>query len=360
MMAAWVKGGATDADAAIEAAAHLFASAKVPVVTGLCADVGALRAAYGLAGVIGASLDPVAAPSLYAELGVLSRTGAMGTTPAEAVGRADLVVVVGNAPWDRPFLQDIAAAKPRRGRAAGSERTILSLGGPSNGQIRHVAYPVEPGGLAVSIAQLRAFAKGHLAGETAYADLARRLVAAHYGVVVYEPGEVGELGVEMLQGLVKDLNDVTRFFALPLADPFQGRALIQVAAWTTGQAPSTGFGRHVPEHDPWRFDGARQVREGEADAALWLSSLPSPRPDWLASLPSVAIVGEGSANATGDTAEIVIAVGVPGESTGGTLWNERRGTLTHSSAAGQPAALTAGAVLDAIRARITAKDSAAC
>lgn len=359
-MAAWVKGSATDADAAIAAAASLLSQARTPVFAGLCAEIDALRAAYGLAGAIGASLDPVSASSLYAELGVLSRAGVMGTTAAEAVGRADVVLVVGNAPWDRPIVPEIAAVQPKRGRAAGSERTILSLGGPGNGATRHVAYPVEAGGLAVSIAHLRAFSKGHLAGETAYADLARRLAAAQYGVVLYEPGEVGELGVEMLQGLVKDLNDTTRFFALPVADPFQGRALVQLSAWTTGQAPRTGFGRHLPEHDPWRFDAERQVRQGEADAVLWLASLPAPRPDWLGSLPAVAIVGEGSADATGDAAEIVIVVGVPGESTGGTLWNERRGTLTYSAAAGPPAEWTAAAVLDAIRARITTKDLAAC
>ncbi|KQT07441.1 formyltransferase [Methylobacterium sp. Leaf399] len=359
-MAAWVKGGATDADAAIKAAADLLAGARTPVFAGLNADVAALRAAYGLAGVIGASLDSVAAPALYAELGVLSRAGAMLTTAAEAVGRADVVLVIGSAPWDRPIVAEIAAAAPRRGRAAGSERTLLSLGSPSNGATRHVSYPVEDGGLAVSIAHLRAFAKGNLSGEAAYADLARRLAAARFGVVLYEPAEVGELGVEMLQGLVKDLNETTRFFALPIADPFQGRALVQLSAWTTGQAPRTGFGRSLPEHDPWRFDSERQVRAGEADAVVWLATLPAPRPDWLGSVPSVAIVGEGGTDATGDAAEVVIAVGVPGESAGGTLWDERRGTLGYRAAAGQPVALTAAAVLDAIRAHLTVKDLAAC
>lgn len=359
-MAAWVKGGATDVEAAIEAAATLLAAARTPVFAGLCADVDALRSAYGLAGAIGASLDPVSAPAVYAELGALSRAGAMVTTPAEAVGRADTVLVIGNVPWDRPIVEEIAESRPRRGRAAGCERTILSLGGPGNGATRHVAYPAAAGGLAVSVAHLRAFAKGHLAGEAAYADLARRLLAARFGVVLYAPEEVGELGVEMLQGLIRDLNDATRFFALPVSDPFQGRSVVQVAAWTTGQAPRTGFGNHLPEHDPWRFDGARQVREGEADAALWLASLPAPRPDWLTLLPSVAIVGEGSADATGDAAEVVIAVGVPGQSAGGTLWNERRATLTYHSAAGQPAEPTAAAVIAAIGARIRAKEVAAC
>lgn len=359
-MAAWVKGGATDAGAAIKAAAMLLAAARTPVFAGLCAELSAVQAAYGLAAAIGASLDPVASPGLYADLASLSRTGAMTTTPAEAVGRADAVFIVGNAPWDRAIVQDIAESKPLRGRAAGEERTILSLGGSRNGATRHVAYPADNGGLAVSIAHLRAYVKGHLAGETAYADLARRLYAAQYGVVLYDAGELGEIGVEMLQGLVKDLNETTRFFSLSVSDPFQGRALLQLAAWTTGQAPRVGFGRDLPEHDPWRFDSTRQIGAGEADAALWLASLPAPRPDWLGSLPTVAIVGEGSSEATGDAAEIVIAVGVPGESAGGALWNERRGAVTYIPASSQPAELTAAAVIEAIRERIAIERGASC
>ncbi|KAB1080379.1 formyltransferase [Methylobacterium soli] len=352
-MAAWVKGGATDAETAIAAAATLLAAARAPVVAGLCAELAAVRAAIHLAGTLGASLDTAGAAGTYAELGALSRTGAMLTTPAEALGRADTVLVLGAAPWDAPILPALAAGAPTRGRAAGTERALLSIGGPGNGATRHVAYPQESGALALSVAHLRAFAKGHLAGESAYADLARRLFAAQYGVAVYDPAELGELGIEMLQGLVKDLNETTRFFTLPLSGPNQDRAVVQLSAWTTGQAPRLGFGRGLPEHDPWRFDSARQVRAGEADAALWLASLPSPRPDWLGRLPSVAIVGEGSPDAVADAAEIVIAVGVPGESTGGALWNEGRATVTYQPATGAPAELTAADVLGRIRDRLT-------
>lgn len=359
-MAAWVKGGATDAEAAIDAAVALLRAARTPVVAGLSAELSATRAAYRLAEAIGASMDPAGSVSLYAELGPLSRSGGLATTPSEAVGRADAVLIVGNAPWDRPIVQEIAESVPSRGRASGSDRTILSLGGTRNGATRHVAYPAESGGLAVAVAHLRAFVKGHLAGEDAYADLAKRLLSAQFGVVLYDAAELGEPGVEMLQGLIKDLNDTTRFFALGLADPFQGRALTQLAAWTTGQPPRVGFGRHLPEHDPWRFDSARQIAAGEADAALWLASLPAPRPDWLGSLPAIAIVGEGSPEAAGDVAEIVIAVGVPGESVGGALWHERRAAITYVPPAGQPAKLSAAAVLDAIRDRLMQQKGASC
>ncbi|GJE76755.1 molybdopterin-binding domain-containing protein [Methylorubrum suomiense] len=354
-MAAWVKGGAADVDAAVAAAADLLAAARVPVLAGLNADVAGLRAAYRLAETLGASLDPVAGNSIYAELGALSAGGAMTTTRAETEARADVVLILGNRPWDGDLIAEIAAAPIRRGRAAGSERALLSLGGPQNGAIRHVAYGADEGGLAVSLGHLRAFAKGHLAGEAAFADLARRLFTAQYGVVIYDAEEVGEIGVEMLQGLIRDLNESTRFFSLPLADPFQGRAAVQLSAWTTGQAPRVGFGRSLPEHDPWRFDSARQIASGEADAALWLAALPAPRPDWLGKLPTIAIVGEGSTEAAGETAEIVITVGVPGETVGGALWNQRRGVIAYADATAPSEAETAAGVLARIRDRLIEK-----
>lgn len=343
-MAAWVKGDATDAEGAITAAAALLAAARAPVLAGLNADVAAIRAAYRLAGTIGASLDTLGAAGTYAELGALSRTGAMTTTPAEVSGRADVVLVVGAEAGGAALVARLKDGKPMRGRAAGSDRQVLALDGASAQEI------------AAGLAHLRALIKGHLDDGSALHDIARRLSAAQYGVVLYDPAEIGELGVEMLQGLVRDVNEATRCFTLALGGPDQDRSVVQVAAWTTGQAPRTGFGRHLPEHDPWRFDAARQVASGEADAALWLSTLPAERPSWLASLPSVAIVGVGAPEAAAGTAEIVIAVGVPGASTGGVLWNEGRAALTYGAGTGED--LTAADVIGRIQSRMTAgKDS---
>lgn len=328
-MPAWVKGKAADTDAAVRAAADLIGAARTPVIAGLCADAAALRAAYRLAETIGASLDPVAGANLYAELSALSTGGSMTTTAPETLGRADVVLVLGKGAWEGTLVSEIAGSKPVRGRAAGEERAVLSLGSPGNGADRHVSYSTGDADLVVALGHLRAFVRGNLAGDEALGDLAKRLAEAKYGVVIYEPGELGELGVETVQGIVKDLNDKTRFFTLSIADHFQGRAATQLAAWTTGQAPRVGFGRYEPEHDPWRFDSSRQIGTGEADAAIWLAARPAPRPAWLGTLPSLAIVGEGSPEANGDAAEIVITVGVPGETVGGALWNERRGVISY-------------------------------
>ncbi|GJE05613.1 MULTISPECIES: formyltransferase [Methylobacterium] len=341
-MAAWVKGQEVGLDAAVSAAAALLSSARAPIVAGLNAELSAVRAAFRLAAETGASVDTLGSEGTYAELGALSRGGAMTTTPAETIGRADTVLAVGAAARSAPLIDALRASRPSRGVAAGAERTLLTLD--------------TAGDPAVAVATLRAYAKGHLAGEHPSADIARALFAARFGVILYDPAELGEFGIEMLQALGRDLNESTRVFTLSLGSGSQDRAVVPLSAWTTGQAPRVGFGRGLPEHDPWRFDAARLAASGEADAALWLASLPCERPGWLGRLRTVALLGEGAA--APDVAEIVIAVAVPGEGVGGTLWDEGRAAIAYRPAAGTSALPAAAGVIEAIRRGLASKEAA--
>ena len=343
-MAAWVKGGATDAGTAIEAAVSLLAKARAPVIAGLSADVAAIRAAYDLAGRIGASVDTAGSAGTYAELGSLSRVGALTSTPAEAVGRADVILVCGAAPWQAPLVKRLIETKPSRGRAAGSERTLLAVGANATASL---SWPAE-GGLTEAVGVLRAYTRGHLAGDALPGQIAARLAAGQYGVLLYDPAELGEAGIEMLQGLAMELSETTRCFTLATGSMGQDRAVVPVAAWLTGQAPRSGFGRRVPEHDPWRFDAARQVAAREADAVLWLGAVPVALPDWLSAVPSVALVADGEAT----TAEVVISVGQPGRDHGGVLWNEQRAALTYWPATAPTDLPSAASVLGALTERL--------
>ena len=80
-------------------APSLLAKARAPVIAGLSADVAAIRAAYDLAGRIGASIDTAGAVGTYAELGALSRVGAMTSTPAEAVIGLSMTSATGVPSW---------------------------------------------------------------------------------------------------------------------------------------------------------------------------------------------------------------------------------------------------------------------
>lgn len=340
-MTAWIRGRPAEPREAVGAGGRLLAAARMPLIAGLVADVDAIRSAYKLALTLGAALDPAASPSLYADLGPLAGAGAMTTTPSELIGRADLVLVVGAAARS-PLVDELVGASPSRGRAADAPRTIASLGSEAPGGA--VDARSASSDLAAAIANLRALVNGRSVRPPVEEDLrglAERLPQALFGVALYDPGELGDLAIEMLQGLVKDLNKATRFSSLALADDLQGRTALQVGVWTTGDAPRVGLARGYPEHDPWRFDAERLVGSGEADAVLWLASLSAPRPTWLRNMPGVALLGE----ATGDEAEIVIKVAVPGESAPGTVWDTRRGTLVHRRGARPNGAATATAIL---------------
>ena len=257
-----------------------------------------------------------------------------------------MVLVVGAAAWQAPLLKRLIDAKPTRGRAAGSDRAILAVGANATAAL---AWPAE-NGLAEAVGVLRAYARGHLAGDALPGQIAARLAAAQYGVLLYDPAELGAHGVEMLQGLAMELSETTRCFTLAIGGTGQDRAVVPVSAWLTGQAPRSGFGRRVPEHDPWRFDVARQVAAGEADAVLWLASVPVARPDWLSNVPSVALIADGEAQA----AEVVFAVGQPGRDHGGVLWNEQRAALTFWPASNPSELPSAASVLGALKERLVA------
>ena len=310
-MSAWVRGQAAAFDVAVEEAAQALASARSPLIAGLAADVDALRAAFALGARIGASFDPLDSPRLYADLSAWAASGGMATTPSELLARADLVLAVGRGAAQSSIVAMARSGKPTMGRGADRPRDVPALAGDGN----------EP--LAVTLGLLRALASGRIERQDRLSGLAADLAKALYGVAVYDPLDLGELGVEMLQGLAADLNEKTRFFTLPVGDSAQGRSALQVSLWTTGGGPRVGLGRGFPDHDPWRFDGARQVAAGEADAILWLAPLPAQRPAWAMERTRVAIVGDGGAS----SAEVTFCVAVPGESCAGVVFDERRGTL---------------------------------
>jgi formylmethanofuran dehydrogenase subunit B len=113
-----------------------------------------------------------------------------------------------------------------------------------------------------------------------------------------------------LSGLVNDLNAETRFAGLPMQPGANAAGVLQACGWTTGFPMRTGFGRGLPEHDGWLFDGDRLVDSGEADCALWISAYEPLGPTWRRPIPTIALTGAASSLAF--TPAVRIAVGRPG------------------------------------------------
>ncbi|MGA0593685.1 formyltransferase [Enterovirga sp. CN4-39] len=339
-MAAWINGARVDREAALEAAAAVIAEARLPAIAGLVADVDGIRAGIRLAEVVGGIVDPFASTELYAALAGFAASGTIGTTPAEALARADFILAIGEAAAASSMLRRLASRGPVTGGTAGATRRIVALGGVPPPEVEHLAYPLNAAGLPATIGLLRAVAAGRIAADPDVTALAENLRTARFGVVIYDPGELGELASQMLIELLQELNDTARCFALPLADAWQGQCVVQVSAWTTGLPPRQGFGRGSAEHDPWRFDLRRAVSAGEVDAVIWLASLEAPVPAG-SERPEVALLGE----PTGEEAHIVIEVAVPGVTCDGAVWDDGRGVLAYRAAARPEKAITAADAL---------------
>ncbi|MGH6821280.1 MAG: tungsten formylmethanofuran dehydrogenase, partial [Methylocella sp.] len=141
-------------------------------------------------------------------------------------------------------------------------------------------------------------------------EFAEVLKNARFGVAVWGGDSLDSLSIEMLHGLIRDLNRTTRFSGLPLGCDANAAGVVQTSGWMTGFPVRTSFGRGFPEHDTWRFDATRMVESGEADAVLWISVYGGEAPPWKKSIPLVALASPQTAFAR--EPEVRIETGCPG------------------------------------------------
>jgi formylmethanofuran dehydrogenase subunit B len=302
-------------------AARILAGAKFPLVGGLGADVAGARAAILLAERLRGAFDHLATTDAFADLDVMRSAGMFATTSNEARVRSDFFLLIGpglSTSW--PALYErLALNKPPRLGGRTSRRVVWI--GPKRGEAKFDGVEIEtfaatPEDIPDFVAALRARLGGRPVSLSATSvkkidALVESLKAAHFGVAVWSAAGLDALAVEMLQGLVTDLNATTRFTAIPLGARADASGVIQTSGWTTGFPPRTGFGRGYPEHDPWRFEAKRLVDSGEADAALWISAYDGEPPPWSRHLPLVTLA-PASAKASAKRG-LFIEVGRPGE-----------------------------------------------
>ena len=282
-------------EAAIAEAARMLAASRLPVIAGLGTDIAGARAALALATRIGGVVDHMHAAAVMRDLAVMRAAGAYLTTPNEARLRGDTLLLVGPGlieTW--PDLADRLFGEIRAPEAGGGKRRIFWLC-PGKGTANPAATTV--GRNASELPTLLAMLRARLAGRPGKAPkpvaaLATALQAARFGVAVWSAASLDALTIEMLFGLIDDLNAGTRFSGLPLAPADNAHGILQTCGWLTGFPMPTGFGRGRPEHDPWRFDATRLVDDGEADCALWISAYRAAGPAWHRTIPQIVLSTE--------------------------------------------------------------------
>ncbi|MGQ7793457.1 formylmethanofuran dehydrogenase [Faunimonas sp. B44] len=346
---AYIEGRAATLDDALTHAAHLLAGSRLPVVAGTPADVASIRASVRLAERAGGVFDHAAAAESLRDTTVLREAGMMLVTPAEARERADFVLLVGSAPLELwPGLLDFLAGGPAGDRPA---CTVACLGtaAPAGEAAAHAyASALEP---PDALAALRARIAGRpVAGDGGDLDrLAAAMKAARYGVVVWAARDLDELAIEMLAGLVKDLNAATRWAGIPVADEAGGPAATTVCGWMTGYPAPIGFGRGWPEHDPWRFDSGRLLASGEGDLLVWVDGGTGLEPP---PAPGCAVIALTSDPAQAAAAAVAIGIGRSGEDHDAVIHDRRIATFTAMQASRRSNALPAAEAIARIADRL--------
>ncbi len=306
-----------------------------------------------LARAIGAVIDHMHADAALRDLDVMRQAGWIVTTPLQARARADVLLLVG------PGLHD---AWPDLDRGLGIDiapplfpdrvRRVIRLGvGAASAQ----AISAEPAQLPVVLGVLRAVVAGRPVRpdapcREALRDCATVLASARFGVAVWSAASLDPLAIEMLCGLIDDLNATTRFAGLPLAPLGNAAGIAQMGGWMTGYPLRIGFGRGRPEHDCWRFDAARMIDSNEADVAVWISALEPRTPSWRRKLPLIALV---SPDTVFDSPPHVrITVGCPGIDHSAVLFGPEIGALSHRTVASPGSLPSVAEVLGRIQAAL--------
>ena len=347
-----INGRAAPLDAAIAEAAGLIGKSRLTVVAGLGADVAGAQAAIALCERIGGVVDHMSSAALLRDLDVLRESGMMLTTPGEARTRGDVVLLVGDGLVESglleamPDLRTRALTPPaaegvlrRIFRLGADEADMRALAGAATDSVSKIeTISSDAASLPEWLAALRARVNGRpvaLSGARSgeIDALAAALRSAKFGVAVWSAARLDVLTIEMLCGLVRDLNAKTRFTGLPLAPGDNAAGVLQVCGGMTGFPMRTGFGSGVPEHDGWVFDAERLVESGEADCALWISTYGAEAPRWRKPIPLIALTA--AAAEFSRPPAVRIAVGRPGVDHDSVDYCVAMGTLV-SKAASHP------------------------
>jgi formylmethanofuran dehydrogenase subunit B len=365
-----IDGAPASLDEAAAAAGQYLARSRQPLIAGLGTDIAGARAAIALAEQVGGVVEHRHSATLLRDLDCLRETGIMLTTPNEAHVRADVVLLVGDGLTEAwPHLNERLLAPPARREGAEVKRRIVWLAPRADARIPNFDGDIEVfsagagATLAANLAALRARVKGHPIAQTrlplAVLDaLAATLKAARFGVAVWTAESLGALEIEMLHGLVRDLNETTRFSTLPLAAPDNAAGVLAACGWTTGFPMRTGFGASVPVHDPWRFDAERLVAAGETDCVVWISALGAAPPAWLHAVNVVALCERTTQFA--QAPNVRIAVGRPGVDHDAVMHSSDAGTLVAVTASARSTAPSVAQALEHIGARIAKANASSC
>jgi formylmethanofuran dehydrogenase subunit B len=323
MERAWIAGKPVSLESAIAEAARLLAASRQPLIAGLATDVAGARAAIMLAQRTGAIIDHMNSDVVLRNLDVMRSSGVMLTTPSEAYIRAETLLLAGeiSGAGEMELVQRLfRQLAGRNGRGSAKRRVFwLCPGGDLANRLPNAIHSTAIGKQQKHLPALLAALRARIAGRPmdrapvaikVLDDVSAALKGAQFGVAIWSAEAFDALAIEMLCGLIGDLNATTRFSGLPLAPGNNAIGVLQTCGWMTGMPMRTSFGRGFPEHDPWLFDSRHVIDKGETDCVVWISNYRDEAPGWRDPLPIIALTGRDAS--FGRRSRVHIEVGRPG------------------------------------------------
>lgn len=283
---------------AMKQASTLLGEARNPLFHGLIGDLLDSKAALKLADHFAGSIDHLHGDAIARNLRIYQQGGWQVSSMGEVRNRADLVVLIGDAPEETyPRLQEKLLGDSER----------LHIASPP------VVHMLDPGCLdLLSIVRAR-LANRPVQSDTPGSDeLLRQINDAVYPVFIIGrlPEKQAEMIVRTCVGLVRDLNE-TRRSALLMLGAGEGDTTVQLsAAWHNGFGIRTCHAKGYPEQDLWMQAGDRLLQSGEADLLVWFSSLSCEPPPGV-SQPTI-VIGHPAMSFTHQNPDIFLPVSVPG------------------------------------------------
>lgn len=358
-----VDGKETSLEAAIAAAAARIKAANLPLFGGMATDVSGCRAVMSLADRSCGVVDHALSEGQYRNIKVVQTSGWIMSTLTETRNRADLIVIIGDVqkPHAR-FFERIVCPPQTMFEGVAQKRTIVFIGenldtsaakGPRIGEV--ITLPCPTGRiselLGVISARLRdanikparvaeqkrggilsailpqSWTGGATVEEvagvklSAIDDLAEKMKAAQYGVIVWAPPALNfphaDLAVHLISDIVRELNLTTRFAGLSLGGNEGAPSAASVSTWQTGYPLRVSFANGKPEYDSYRYSIGRMVAENDGDLLVWLASFTTDIGPPATRMPTIVLGTPGLRMS--QPPGVFIPVGTPGIDHAGTM-----------------------------------------
>jgi formylmethanofuran dehydrogenase subunit B len=268
--------------------------------------------------------------------------GRSKATLGEIKDRADLVILWGANPAEchpRHFTRYSVMPKGRYTPDGRKGRTVVvvDIRNTPSARIADIFLQIRPAKDFEALTALRALIKGRRVDperleETGLSleqlqDLADRMRSARYGAMFFGMGLTMTRGKYMnaaaILTLGVEMNEYTRFVAMPLRGHGNVTGADAVTSWLTGYPFGIDFSRGYPRYNPGEYTVIDVLTRGEVDAVLVLAAdpgatMPKPAIDHMARVPTIVL--DPKVTHTSRLSRVHITTAVTGISAPGTVY----------------------------------------